>query len=462
MPRPQPSLDSEPGSITRRAPFANNPVVGARGQQAQLRILEAALQVFAEMGYHRCGVKRITELAGCSRASFYQYFSSKEDLFRHLAGHVARQLRASTDAVTAITPDAAGLEQLRTWLDDYSEVYDAFEPVFVTFHVAAAADEEVAAGSARVGDRQESALCSKVVDSPLPDVEVTRVIRTLLDTVARSNRVCALIEMAHPHTPLQRPRLNAAIADVFHRALFGIDPAVNSRQSPRPASAKEADEADRIPQADPDEEHDLGPVGLQTRAAVLEAGHQVFVERGYYGTRVDDVAKAAGVSHGVFYRYFKNKNHLFRILAARAGERLGAAFKDAEQLDPTSPTAQEELRAWLHRYAITHSEEAAIIRVWTDALARDPKLGTVSVDGISSGRSSLLRLLRPRGFGDIEAEAVVLLVLLEAMVGGSPNSDREDRVASVIERSVVCLPALANGTGNGRAGGRRRLRLGAR
>ena len=44
-----------------------------------------------------CGVKRITELSGYSRASFYQYFSSKEDLFHQLTGRVARELSASTE-----------------------------------------------------------------------------------------------------------------------------------------------------------------------------------------------------------------------------------------------------------------------------------------------------------------------------------------------------------------------------
>jgi AcrR family transcriptional regulator len=457
MSTPSPSLESEPGSITRRAPFANNPVVGARGQLAQQRILEAALQVFAEVGYHRCGVKRITELAGCSRASFYQYFSSKEDLFRHLAGHVARELRASTEMITSITADAGGRDELQRWLDRYSEVYDAFEPVFVTFHVAAAADEEVAAGSSRVKNRQESVLISKVGGSPLSDEERSKVVRTMLDTVARSNRVCELIELSHPNSPLQRPRLNAALADVFHRALFGIDREVNSRPSPRPTAAAKADGRDHGPTVTEreDDPAELGPVGLQTRTAVLEAGHQVFVERGYYNTRVDDIAKAAGVSHGVFYRYFENKGQLFRLLAGRAGQRLGSAFDVVEDIDLSGPNASQELRAWLHRYERTYAEEAAIIRVWTDALVRDPALGEASVEGISSGRSSLIKLLEDRGFGDIEAEAVVLLVLLEAMVGGGSNASRSARVVELIEASVVCIGAGSEQT---TGSGRRRLR----
>jgi AcrR family transcriptional regulator len=456
MPRPQPSLDSEPGSITRRAPFANNPVVGVRGQQAQQRILEAALQVFSEVGYHRCGVKRITELAGCSRASFYQYFSSKEDLFRHLAGHVARELRQSTEDITAITADEEGIEQFRAWLGRYSEVYDAFEPVFVTFHVAAEADQEVAAGATRVKDRQESVLRSKVVGSALGERELTDVIRTVLDTVARSNRVCELLELGPNEAAIQRTRLNSALADIFHRALFGIDPAVNSRTSPSPVPVVSRNGRAKAT-AVLDDDPELGPVGLQTRTAVVEAGHQVFVERGYYGTRVDDIARAAGVSHGVFYRYFENKDHLFRLLAARAGQRLSAAFDQVDDIDLTGPDASAELRAWLHRYAVAHWEEAAILRVWTDAILRDPQLGTASIDAISTSRSSLLGMLRHRGFGDLDAEAVALLVLLEAMVAGVANEAREARVASLIERSVVCL-----GQPDHRNGGRRRLRLGTR
>ena len=42
--------DGEPESAIRRAPFSDNPQVGARGQRTQQRILDAALQVFGERG----------------------------------------------------------------------------------------------------------------------------------------------------------------------------------------------------------------------------------------------------------------------------------------------------------------------------------------------------------------------------------------------------------------------------
>src|SRR5215467_14139938 len=95
-------------AVVRRAPFSDNPRVGARGQRTQQRILDAALRAFGEQGYHGCSIDRITKLARCSRVSFYQYFASKEEVFGQLAGQVARQLMASTEALEPLTPDGEG------------------------------------------------------------------------------------------------------------------------------------------------------------------------------------------------------------------------------------------------------------------------------------------------------------------------------------------------------------------
>src|SRR6266571_4947446 len=100
-------LDDDPAAV-RRAPFSDNPRVGTRGQRTQQRIIDAALRVFGEKGYHGCSIDRITKVGGCSRVSFYQYFASKEDVFRHLCGQVARQLNASTEELGPLTSDLEG------------------------------------------------------------------------------------------------------------------------------------------------------------------------------------------------------------------------------------------------------------------------------------------------------------------------------------------------------------------
>jgi AcrR family transcriptional regulator len=101
--------ESEPATTAvRRAPYSANPQVGTRGLRTQQRVLDAALQVMGEAGYERTTIERIGQVAGCSRVSFYQYFSGKEDVFRHLAAQVARQLRASIESLEPLTPDSQG------------------------------------------------------------------------------------------------------------------------------------------------------------------------------------------------------------------------------------------------------------------------------------------------------------------------------------------------------------------
>jgi AcrR family transcriptional regulator len=49
-------------------------------------------------------------------------------------------------------------------------------------------------------------------------------------------------------------------------------------------------------------------------AEITEAALAAFAEKGYAATRVDDVAKRAGVSKGLLYLYFKTKEDLFKAV----------------------------------------------------------------------------------------------------------------------------------------------------
>jgi len=49
-------------------------------------------------------------------------------------------------------------------------------------------------------------------------------------------------------------------------------------------------------------------------AEITEAALAAFAENGYAATRVDDVAKRAGVSKGLLYLYFKTKEELFKAV----------------------------------------------------------------------------------------------------------------------------------------------------
>lgn len=50
-------------------------------EQRRARILDAATEVFIELGYERTTMKHVMDAAEVSRGGLYQYFSNKEDLF---------------------------------------------------------------------------------------------------------------------------------------------------------------------------------------------------------------------------------------------------------------------------------------------------------------------------------------------------------------------------------------------
>jgi AcrR family transcriptional regulator len=70
---------------------------------------------------------------------------------------------------------------------------------------------------------------------------------------------------------------------------------------------------------------------------LLAAALDQFVERGYAATRLEDVAKHAGVSKGTLYLYFANKEELFKaVVRANIVATIGEAEQDAASYDGPS------------------------------------------------------------------------------------------------------------------------------
>ena len=73
----------------------------ARAQRATRRkqILERALAVFAERGYHQTSISDLVSAAGVARGTFYLYFESKRAIFLELVDQLLEQVSASVIGV---------------------------------------------------------------------------------------------------------------------------------------------------------------------------------------------------------------------------------------------------------------------------------------------------------------------------------------------------------------------------
>lgn len=77
-----------------------------KGEQTQLRILDAAYALFMEQGYHGTSMRQIAERAGITMGGVYNHFASKEAIWeavlfdRHPYRAIAPVLREASGATT--------------------------------------------------------------------------------------------------------------------------------------------------------------------------------------------------------------------------------------------------------------------------------------------------------------------------------------------------------------------------
>jgi TetR/AcrR family transcriptional regulator, mexJK operon transcriptional repressor len=89
----------------------------------------------------------------------------------------------------------------------------------------------------------------------------------------------------------------------------------------------------------------------QRRAEVLDIALEVFLERGYEGATVDQIAAAAGASKRTLYAHYEDKPALFKAAVARAIERY--ADEAAKVMVIQSDDLEEALTA-LGRMRLAH------------------------------------------------------------------------------------------------------------
>lgn len=78
------------------------------------------------------------------------------------------------------------------------------------------------------------------------------------------------------------------------------------------------------------------------RQRILDAAIRVFARKGYFASRVSDVAKAAGIADGTIYLYFRNKDDvLVSLFDGIMCEHVSAGRREVEKIEG----APEQLKA---------------------------------------------------------------------------------------------------------------------
>ena len=117
-----------PRSPPVTATGVNGRALSKRGRLTRKRLLEAAEQVFCDLGYHEASIVKITEAAGVAQGTFYLYFEGKQEIFEDVALNLNERLRhalseAAAGAATRREAEELGLRAFLQFTADNPALY---------------------------------------------------------------------------------------------------------------------------------------------------------------------------------------------------------------------------------------------------------------------------------------------------------------------------------------------------
>lgn len=182
-------------------------------------------------------------------------------------------------------------------------------------------------------------------------------------------------------------------------------------------------------------------------AEILDSIRDTFVEKGFDGASMQDLARAAGMSVGNFYRYFPSKAAMVEAMIRRDLREVDAKF--AEVLRAPDPLVA--LRLGLHERIAEEGGGCTNGTLWAEinaAAARKPELAAVA-DGMERGVSGYLltAFARITGLGPEEtarrfathAAVAVMLVKAVALQRKTGGTAPQDEIVGMIQRLTDVL-----------------------
>jgi len=155
--------------------------------------------------------------------------------------------------------------------------------------------------------------------------------------------------------------------------------------------------------------------GRRTRSALLTAAREAFEERGFDDCRMNDIADAAGVSHGTVYTYFESKEEIL----GQVIDELLVEIQDDLRTSAKDPMARiaEANKRYLQAYRDNHR----LLQVIEQAAVTTPELGA-RLDEFRrryhARVSAAIRRLQEQGRVPADLPADVTATALCAMVEG--------------------------------------------
>ncbi len=193
----------------------------------------------------------------------------------------------------------------------------------------------------------------------------------------------------------------------------------------------------------------MGPPRYQRRKQdrpqeITAAAFAAFAEKGFTATKVEEVARRAGVSKGLLYLYFKTKEELFKaVIRSVVAPRIDELTRTLDRSDLGAEAfIRGPLLAFMQR--LPGSRASIVIRLMISEAPRHPDLVDYYWDKVASRGLAALRQVLERGVdsGEFRESAVTELPqlfvapVMMSIVWGTVFAERSLDTDRLIETQV--------------------------
>lgn len=196
----------------------------------------------------------------------------------------------------------------------------------------------------------------------------------------------------------------------------------------------------------------------ERRDSILDAAEQVFFERGYERATMDHIARQAGLSRGLLYVYFRDKQGILASIMLRAAEGLRQRFRDTDRAELSGA---DRIEAMGRNYLAFSIEQPNYFDVLTRAASDWPQadtqtdLGPLQVctgevmeimsraiqDGIDDRSIDPARIADPLQTALYLRGALHGVIMLTRNIGKRPAAPAEGDPAALVEYTIRTLSA---------------------
>jgi TetR/AcrR family transcriptional repressor of uid operon len=133
------------------------------------------------------------------------------------------------------------------------------------------------------------------------------------------------------------------------------------------------------------------PPNLDRRNQILEAALVCFAKRGFHQTSMHDISSEAGISVGLIYRYFDNKEAVISAMADRHKQEIGEVLERARQ----APNLLESLEILFTAHCCENEPRvisAFVVDLYAEA-SRNPRVADLVRDVLNAAMDGVKGLI---------------------------------------------------------------------